>query len=244
MSSFYPEESKKLDIISHLEELRKRILFCLVILLVAGGVAFWKGDYIMTLVRRPINGLTGELIFIGPTEAFVAYIKVALLAGLIGSFPLILYQVWAFLSPAVPKEMRGRIVVWLIFAFLLFIAGISFSYFLAIPAALDFLLGFSSGIAEAKITLGNYISFFGALVLIGGIAFEIPVAIGLLADAGIIQPELLKKKRHIAYLGIMIFAAVITPTQDILNMLIFALPMVLLFEAGIIVALLVNRNKS
>ncbi len=242
MSSFYPEESKRLDVISHLEELRRRILVCLLVLAVAGIIAFFRGDLLMTLVRRPISGLAGELIFISPTEAFVAYIKVAILSGFVVAFPVILYQTWAFLSPAVPERVKGRIVVWLFSALGLFFAGIAFSYFIAIPAALKFLINFGSHIAVPNITLGKYISFFGALFLVGGIIFEIPIAMGLLADAGIIKTETLRGKRLYAVLVIMIFAAVITPTQDILNMLLFALPMILLYEIGLIVAKLVEKR--
>ena len=94
------------------------------------------------------------------------------------------------------------------------------------------------------ITLGKYISFFGALVLVGGIVFEIPVAIGLLTDVGLLKTRTLRKKRHYAVLAIMIFAAIITPTQDILNMLLFAIPMMLLYEVGILIASAIERRKE
>ncbi|RKY42781.1 MAG: twin-arginine translocase subunit TatC [Candidatus Makaraimicrobium thalassicum] len=244
MSPFYLEETKKLDVVSHLEELRRRILFCLLALVAAAIISFAQGDLIMALVKRPILGLVDELIFISPTEAFVACIKVAFLAAFVICFPVILYHGWAFLFPALPRDMRSRVVLWLIFALILFFGGIMFSYFLAIPAALDFLIGFSKGIALARISLGKYISFFGALVLIGGIVFEIPIVIGLLTDAGLLEVRTLKRKRHYAILAIMIFAAVITPTQDILNMLLFAMPMIVLYEIGILIAVLIERHKK
>ena len=242
MSPIYPEERKKLDVITHLEELRKRILICLAALVFVAVLSFWKGGAIMTLVQRPIRGLVDELIFISPTEAFIAYIKVSLLFGFVVCFPLILYQFWAFIAPALSKEKRSRMIVWMTFALALFLAGILFSYFLAIPAALKFLLRFSSGIAVAKITLGKYISFFGALVLVGGITFEIPIIIGFLVDVGLVKTRVLKRKRHYAILAIMVFAAIITPTQDILNMLLFAVPMMVLYEIGIIVGAVLERK--
>jgi len=194
-------------------------------------------------VRRPARHLIEELIFISPTEAFTAYIKVVLLAGFVLCFPVILYQVGAFLSPAVRKGARGRIVVWLSLALVCFFAGIAFSYFVAIPAALTFLINFGSNIAVPKITLGKYISFFGALILVGGIIFEIPIIMGLLADAGILNTRLLRKKRVYAILAIMVFAAVITPTQDILNMLLFAVPMIILYEAGLVIAWFIENRR-
>ena len=244
MDSIYPEENRKLDIISHLEELRRRILWCLLVLVLVSIAAFMKGETIMVFVKKPINSLVDTLIFISPTEAFVAYIKVALLSGVIISFPFILYHAWQFMAPAFTKTTRVRVVMWLAFALVLFFGGVMFSYFIAIPAALKFLIGFSSGVAEARITLGKYVSFFGALILVGGITFEIPVIIGLLADAGIVKAETLRKKRHYALLVIMIFAAVITPTQDIFNMLLFALPMMVLYEIGILLAAYIGRAKK
>jgi len=243
MSPVYLEETKKLDVLSHLEELRRRILYCLAAFICAAGIAFSQGAIVMALVKAPIRGLVEELIFIGPTEAFVAYIKVAFLAGFIACFPVMLYHAWAFFSPALPRKVRSRVVLWLSASLALFFGGVAFSYFAAIPAALDFLIGFSRGIAAANITLGKYVSFFGALILVGGIVFEIPVVIGLLADVGLVKTRTLRGKRHYAILAIMIFAAVITPTQDILNMLLFALPMILLYEAGILVALVIERKK-
>lgn len=244
MSPFHPEEPGRLDVIGHLEELRGRILWCLSALVLAAVISFWRGGSIMTLVKRPILGLADEFIFISPTEAFAAYIKVSLLAGFIVSFPVMLYHAWAFLSPAMPENARGRVALWLFSAMGLFFGGIAFSYFVAIPAALDFLIGFSSGIAVAKITLGKYTSFFGSLVLVGGIVFEIPVAMGLLTDMGLLKTSVLRRKRHYAILAIMILAAVITPTQDIFNMLLFAVPMIFLYEIGILISILIERRKK
>ncbi len=235
MSPLYPEESKKLDVIAHLEELRKRILISLSFLFLAAIFFFIKGNYVFPIVVLPAKGLIDELIFISPTEAFVSYLKVSILCGFVLTFPLILFHVWRYLSPAFDPRMRKRIVVWLSLSLFLFFAGISFSYFFAFPTALKFLISFGEKIAVPKIALGKYISFFGAIILIGGIIFEIPVVMGLLGDAGIVKSKTLKTKRHIAALGIMIFAAVITPTQDIINMLIFAVPMLLLYEVGILI---------
>ncbi|MGB2879398.1 MAG: twin-arginine translocase subunit TatC [Candidatus Omnitrophota bacterium] len=243
MSALYPEETKKLDVVSHLEELRKRILFCLAAFLIASIFCFIKGNVLMMIMRRPLEGLVAELIFIGPTEAFVAYLKTALLAGFIISFPVVLYHLWAFLSPAVPKGTRHHVVIWLVFALVFFFSGVAFSYYIAVPLALNFLIDFGKEWASAKITLGKYISFFAALTLIGGIVFQIPIIMGLLADAGIMESAVLRRKRHYALLVILVFAAIITPTQDVMNMLLFAVPMVALFEIGLIVSRVVENGK-
>lgn len=245
MSPLYPEESKKLDVIAHLEELRKRMLISLSFLFLAAIVFFIKGNYVFPIVVKPAQDLIDELIFISPTEAFVSYLKISLLCGFILSFPVIIFHVWRYLSPAFNKRMRRRIVVWLVMALFLFFSGIAFSYFLAFPTALKFLISFGEKIATPMISLGKYISFFGAIILIGGVIFEIPVIMGLLGDAGIVTSKTLKAKRHIAVLAIMVVAAVITPTQDIINMLLFAVPMIILYEIGIfLVSRLEGRTKD
>ena len=244
MGPFYPEDRKRLNIIEHLEELRKRILFCLVFIAIASAVSFFFGERIMSLVLRPSRDLVDEFIFISPTEAFLAFLKVAILSGFVLSFPFLLFQAWKFLSPAFKPEVRKRIFFWLFFSLFLFFAGLSFSYFIAFPAAMKFLMGFAGGIAVPKISIGKYISFFGALMLIGGGIFEIPIGIGLVTDLGIIRTEYLRKKRPYAFLLILAIAAVITPTQDIVNMLIFALPMMLLFETGIVLGRILEKKKS
>ena len=238
------EGGHRLNVIGHLEELRRRILFSLGALALMSVVCLWQGEHLMALVRMPIKGLVDELIFISPTEAFVAYFKVALLCGFVLSFPFILYHFWKFILPAFPKETRARSIVWIVSALFLFFAGVSFAYFVAMPIALKFLIDFSAGIAIPMITLGRYVSFFGASVLVGGIVFEIPVVIALLTDAGIVNSLKLRQKRRYAVLAVMIFAAIITPTHDIINMLIFALPMLALYEIGVVISSLMEKRKK
>ena len=242
MSAVYKEEPKRLDFLTHLEELRRRILIIIVFFVLIALTLFSKGEYFLSILKRPI-GTASELIFISPTEAFTSYLKIIFLASFIISFPVILFQLWAFMHPAFSGKRKNRIAVWLSSALGFFAAGILFSYFIAIPAALKFLLNFGSGIASPMITLGRYTSFVAALILVGGIVFEIPILIGLLTDIGILKADYLRKKRPQALIGIMIAAAIITPTQDILNMLMFAIPMVLLFEIGVILSKIIENKK-
>lgn len=244
MDDLYPPESQKMDVIAHLEELRKRILTSLLFLVIAGIFAFSQGESLMRIIKKPAEGLIERLIFITPSEGFVSYVKVSLLAGLILSFPAILYQAWAFLAPAVDKRKRPHIVFWIVLAFAGFLAGIIFSYWVAIPAALRFLIHFGEGIAVPAITLSKYVSFFGAFTLIGGLVFEIPIIIGLLTDIGIVRSKVLCQHRRYAILLIFVAAAIITPTQDIINMLVFAVPMMALFEAGILIAKVIERRNK
>jgi sec-independent protein translocase protein TatC len=243
MDGLYPDEGKKLDVVGHLEELRKRILISLLFLSLATVAAFSMGGKIVEIVKLPVKAYVKEFIFISPTEAFTSYFKLSLLAGFAISFPVILYQVWAFISPAFSRKKKIRLSLWLMLSFILFVAGILFAYFLAVPAALKFLLSFGSEISVPMISIGKYISFFGAMVLIGGIVFEIPIVISISVDMGFIKTITLRSKRPVAFILIITAAAIITPTQDIINMMIFALPMYLLYEIGILLAIIIEKSK-
>jgi len=233
-----------MDVIGHLEELRWRIIVVVAALIAASVLAFSFGEKLMVIVRAPAVPFINNLIYISPPEAFLAYIKVSLLAGFMISFPVVLYQLWSFIAPAVTARNRPRIFIWFVLALALFVGGISFSYFIAIPAALKFLISFGSRIAIPQITVGKYVSFFGALMLVGGTVFEIPIIIAIGTDIGIINSRFLRQKRPMAVLVIMIAAAIITPTQDIINMLIFAVPMIILYEIGIILARLIEKHTK
>jgi sec-independent protein translocase protein TatC len=240
----YSDQSKALDVIGHLEELRKRIIASLAVLAVVSVVLFSQGGRLLEIAKSPLRGKVSELIFISPTEGFVSYVKVVLLCSFIISFPFILRQFWLFIMPALSAGARKRIFLWFLAALSLFFAGVAFSYFIFIPAALNFLINFAKDAATAKITIGRYVSFFGALIFAGGMIFQIPVIMAMLGEAGILKARFLRSKRHIAVIGMLVAAAIITPTQDIANMLIFAIPMFVLFEVGIlVVALIENKNE-
>jgi len=241
MDDLYPKEADHLNVIGHLAELRKRILLCFGALIVCFAIAFALGRDMVWLAKFPAEGLIGNLIFLAPEEAFVSYIKLSLLFGFMLCFPFILYQGWAFVSPAVQRNKQINIMVWVVLALILFISGILFSYYVALPAALKFLIYFGQDIATPAIAINKYISFFVAFMLIGGTVFEIPIIIGLLTDIGLLRTAVLRKHRRYAILVIVIIAAVITPTQDVVNLAVFSIPMFLLYEAGILIAGLIEK---
>ncbi len=243
MNELYPPESQNLDIVGHLEELRRRILICLGCLVIVSVALFAKGRLLVQWVKQPVMHLVEDLIFITPTEVFVSYLKVVLLFAFVLSFPVILYETWVFLAPAASTGFRKRAMAWLALVMIFFLSGLWFSYRIALPGALRFLFAFGQGIAQPQITLAKYISFFVAFMIIGGVVFETPIIIGLLTDMGFLESRMLQAKRKYAFLLIMIFSAVITPTQDIFNMLVFAVPMLVLFEVGIVLARFIERLK-
>jgi sec-independent protein translocase protein TatC len=232
----------KMSIIEHLEELRKRIIVSLVFFTLASIFSFMFVDKISDILRLPALGIIENFIFLTPTEVFAAYMRISILAGFVISLPFILLQLGLFLIPALPKDQREAIVSWLIISFLLSILGIMFSYFLALPFALKFLISFANGAAVPMISLGKYFSFAGALLLIGAGIFQIPVVMALLSYIGIFKAAFFRKNRKYAVVVIFIIAAIITPTQDIVNMLIFAVPMLALYEAGILASWIIENG--
>jgi len=244
MLNGYPPESQKMNVIAHLEELRRRLLICLAFLVVASIIFFIQGAVVLKFICLPLTALGHKPVFIAPTEVFGAQMKAAALFGFLVTFPVVLYELGAFLSPALSSLKRSRVFFWMSFAFLCFVAGVAFSFYLALPAALKFLVSFGSEVAVPQITLGRYISFFVALILMGGLIFEIPVVIGLLADIGLIPARVLVAQRKLAYVAILIMSALVTPTQDIVNMLIFAVPMIGLYEIGVFIARQIEQGKK
>ena len=235
--------SSKMTIIEHLEELRKRIIASLIFFVAATILSFVFVDKISAILRLPALGIVDNFIFLTPTEVFTTYLRVAVLAGFIISLPFILTQLGLFLMPAISSDKRKTIFTWLTMSFLLSMIGVLFSYFLALPFALKFLISFAKGAAIPMISIGKYFSFASALLLIGAGIFQIPVIMGLLSNIGILNTHFFNKNRKYAIVVISIVAAVITPTQDIFNMLVFAVPMWALYETGIVVSWIIERRR-
>jgi sec-independent protein translocase protein TatC len=244
MSSLYPPESQRMDFVGHLEELRRRIMICLVVFAIVCGIMLSQGYAIMAFLEAPARGFIKDFIFIDPTEAFSSFFKAVLLASFVVSFPLVLYELWAFLAPALSQESRRAIQAWICFALVCFYGGVAFAYTILLPAAVNFLLGFGQGIAHPAIAISRYISFATFILLAGGCVFQIPVILGILTEAGSLDARRLAAGRRYAILINMVIAAIVTPTTDIFNMLLFAVPMIVLYEVGILLSWMVDRRKA
>lgn len=236
--------TNKMTVIEHLEELRKRIIISLIFFVAAVSFSFIFVNKISYVLRLPALGIVENFVFVSPTEVFTAYLRISILSGFVLSLPFILYQLGMFLTPAISQDKRNSVFMWLVVSFLLSIAGIMFSYFLALPFSLRFLVDFASGAASPMISIGKYFSFAAAFLLIGAGVFQIPVIMGLLSSIGLLKPYFFRKHRKYAVVVIFIISAIITPTQDMFNMLIFALPMWALYEVGILISCGIGKYKK
>jgi len=224
---------RKLTLVEHLEELRKRIIVSLIVLGIGTLLSFPFATYGLKILKLPASGEIEKLVFFSPQEGFLIYMRIAFLSGLILSLPLILYQVWAFVLPAIEEKRKRQMVFFVFFCSLTFITGCLFAYFVLIPPALRFLLSFAKDNLQPVISANKYISFVISLILACALVFQMPVLSFILSKLGIINWRILRKKYKYAVVIIFIGAAIITPTGDVFNMLILALPMLFLYELSI-----------
>ncbi|MCL4514619.1 MAG: twin-arginine translocase subunit TatC [Firmicutes bacterium] len=228
------------SLLGHLDELRRRLIWIAVFLAASTVAAYF---YAPRLLLQMAGSTLKQMVFLSPSEAFFAQIKIAVAVGAIITLPMALWHLWRFISPSLNRRQRRLGFLLVPISFLLFVGGVTFAYFLIIPAAMRFFLTFAGDNLEAMITVNNYISFVLGLALPFGLVFELPVLVLFLAWLGIIRPEALAKKRRYAILGIFVLAAVLTPTPDIFTQTMMALPMIVLFEISILIARLVWRKK-
>jgi sec-independent protein translocase protein TatC len=249
-----PEEEREPDalpamgFLDHLEELRKRIIYSIAAVGVGFFVCWWKVERIYEVMQRPItdvlkaNGLSDKLVYLNPTEPFNLYLKIAALAGLFLTSPFVLYQVWMFISPGLYRNEKRYVVPFMVSTIALFASGGYFGYKIVYPVALDFLIKFGKQFTP-MITIGEYTQLFLSIILGMGLIFEMPILVFFLSLMGIISAGFMWKNFRYSILVIFIIAAIVTPTTDIMNMCIFAAPMIALYGVSIGVAWLVHPKQ-
>lgn len=240
------EELPRMSLLAHLEELRKRILRALAAIVVAFLGCWAFADPIFQFLARPIYKFLPEgtrLTFLGVTDPFVLYIKVAGLAGIFVASPIVLYQVWRFVAPGLYKNEKLQSVPFVLAGTFFFLAGGAFAYFVAFPFAVEFLLSMGQEF-DPMITIERYFGFLLTVILGLGLMFEVPILIFLLARLGVVTPGFLMRHFRWAVLIIFIAAAILTPTPDIINLCIFALPTIALYLLGVAAAAVVTPKST
>lgn len=237
-----------MSFLEHLEELRRRIIYSIIGVSV-GFLAAWSyADRIFSLMQQPIiealqaHKLEDKLVYLSPTEPFNIYLKVGLLAGVFISAPFVLYQVWAFVAPGLYKNEKRYVMPFLASTVGLFLAGGLFGYKIVYPAALDFLIGYGEQF-RPMVTIGEYTDLFLTVILGLGLVFELPVVIFFLALMGVVDAGFLWRNFRYAILGAFTVAAILTPTTDVVNMSIFAAPLIVLYVLSIGIAWAVHPRR-
>jgi sec-independent protein translocase protein TatC len=232
----------ELPLIEHLRELRSRLIKTALAVAITTGLSLTFAQQEVGLLVQLAAG--HKLIALKPTETFVAYLKVAFITGIAMSMPLLVYQLFRFLAPGLTRKERRWILVSLPAVTLFFLVGVLFCYFLVLPSALNFLLNFGGTQVESTPTISEFLSFVTRFLMAVGLAFETPIIIFILAKLGVATPKRLSKFRRWAYVLAFVAAAIITPTPDPINQTIVAVPIILLYELGLIFARLGVRTPK
>ncbi len=225
------EFDERLTLVEHLDELRTRIIICIVAVVVTCGVCFWQNHELIHIVNTPLpNGI--KPITLSPAEPFLTTFKLSMYAGLILALPILLYEAYAFVLPALSPAEKRTVVPFLLMVPALFIMGVVFGYFVVLPAALKFLLNFNDTIFNNQIRAADYYSFVTLTLLAMGLVFQVPMGILAVVRLGIISVAQLRKNRRYAYL-ILAIIAMLLPGTDPITMLIELFPLLILYEVSI-----------
>lgn len=239
------DTAKKMPITEHLAELRRRLVYCAVALLVCMVGAFVAKKYVFAVLMHPLKDTGVEkLTTLGVTEAFFQVLKVSVYAGLIVALPFILYQFWAFVLPALYENERRSVIPYVASTTGLFIAGVVFGYFIVLPVGLKFLVGYGGDQFNQLLQAERYINFVAMFLLGFGAVFELPLIMLLLAWADIVDHTRMRKARRYAIVVMAVVAMVLTPSQDPVSMILMLIPLMVLYEVGVWLAKWAARKKA
>lgn len=223
----------------HLEELRQRILFCVVFLVVVFGALYAVSDRLIAPFAALLNT---KLVFLSPLEAFMAYMSISFYAALGVSVPVIAYHVWAFISPGLlPHE--NRYAAWAVVASgFFFLAGLAFCWFVVLPFAIPFLMAYGGDVMTPMISVKAYLNFCLSMLLVFGLVFELPVVMALINAIGLASYDALRNFRRYWVVVAFIIGAIVTPTPDLVNQALASVPLVVLYELSLVYIRFFGKN--
>ena len=227
-------------LVEHLDELRSRLIISLVFIVPAFLVAFAFHEPIMEWLTGPLPD-DRKLVTLGVTEPFTTSVKVSLIAGLAVALPVILWQVWSFLAPAVEPHFQRVVVTFIALATALFACGVVFMYYVVLPRALDFLTSYDESLYDIQIRASYYYSFAALTLLAGGLAFLLPIFVLGLVRLRVVTSDQLRANRRIAFVALLVFA-ILLPTVDPVSLAFEVVPLVLLYELSIWLSVLMERR--
>jgi len=253
---------EKMPFTEHLGELRKRIIGSLIALVIGFCISFNYSETIFSVLTLPLrsqisfgmhypfvslvpaNIKNPSLVFLAPAEAFWMHLKVSFVTGLILSLPVILHQFWRFISPGLLLKEKKYIGPFVVSASFLFLVGAAFCFLFVLPFAMGFLLTYKTASMTPMLSVGSYVDFCLKFILSFGAVFELPIVIVVLTRMGVVTPKTLAKNRKYAILLAFVIAAILTPTPDAFNQTLMAVPIIVLYEAGILVSRFFVKKKA
>lgn len=231
---------------SHLEELKTRLIRILIVVGAGFGVCYLFKEWSFRVITKhlvEVMPAQSSMIFTGLPEAFFIHMKIAFFASLFLTAPYTLFEIWRFISPGLYKKERRLVFPFVFFSSILFIGGVLFGYFIALPPAFGFFVSFSTDFLKPMISFREYLSLTLKFLLAFGLCFEMPVFMFFLAKVGIVNAKMLSKQRRYAILIIFVVAAVLTPSPDAVSQLLMAIPLMALYEVSIFVAKFARKDK-
>ena len=234
------DDEATMSLIEHLEELRRRLIIIVAAILLAAIAGFVISRPVLDLLRAPLPDEYETLVILGPADALGAQLKIAGFLGISFAMPIILFEVWRFVTPGLTRRERRFIWPVMVAALVLFALGVLIGY-VVIPYALNFLLGFAGNGIEPNLTVEAYIGFVTTMMLAFGLVLEFPIVLIGLARVGILSHRRLASQRRWAILAIVLFAIILTPGGDPISPLILSSVMFLLFEGSLLVIRLIRR---
>lgn len=239
---------EQMPLTTHLEELRRKLIIAGVSWLVAFLACYTYAELLFDLIAGPVRQALPEgtsLVFITATEPFFTYLKIGALAGLLVSMPVIFWQIWSFVAPGLYKNEKRYVLPFVLASTLCFAVGAFFGFRFVFPMAFKVLIEFGTGSGElnAMLSMGSYLSLSSKLLLAFGLVFELPVVIFFLARLGIVDHKMLARNRKFALLSAFLIGAMLTP-PDVFSQTALAVPFVVLYEVGIIVARLFGKRRD
>ena len=228
--------------LEHIEELRWRLIKSIIAVTVAAVVAFIFAEEIYKFVVYPLGDI--KLHFTEITGSFYAYLKIAFYTGIMAASPVVLYQLWKFVAPGLYAKEKKVILPLVFCSTVLFLVGAAFCFYLVLPFAIKFLVGYGEGEMTPIITVNSYISFAGMMILAFGLCFQLPVIGYFFGKIGLLSARALSKARPYAVVIILVAAAVLTPTPDVFSQLLLAVPLYLLYELTIVIVKFTGKKKE
>lgn len=231
---------------SHLDELRKRIIICIVAVAVGFFGSYFFAEQIFDILIKPLQAELppdSMFIFTGLPEAFFVYLKLSLFGGILLASPVLLWEVWCFVAPGLYDQEKKYVYPFVIFSTVLFATGVSFGYFVVFPIAFKFFMGYSSEIIKPLPSIKEYLNFSCKLLFAFGVVFELPLFTLFLAKIGLVNEKMLRNKRKFAILGIFAVAAILTP-PDVVSQILMAIPLLVLYEISILVAKYFGKKEE
>ncbi len=240
------QPDEKQPFVSHLQELRQRIMICLVTVGIAFLITYYFREGVNIFLLLPFKRVMpagSSFIFTGVTEAFITYFKIWIITAATISSPVIIYQVWMFISPGLYEKEKKYVYPLILWGTLFFAGGVAFCYYVVMPNLYGFFVGFGSDMIIPMPDLKEYVSLTLKLLVVFGFIFELPLVAYFLAKAGIVNHRFLAKKRRYAILAAFIVSAVITP-PDVISQILLALPLWGLYELSIIIARFFGKKEA